>query len=91
MKKNPITAITIILFIVSLFLFFYTKTSPFKERYKELDKEMKTLKSENDSLKSEIFVKDITIGRYEHIMDMFETELDSTCKKKVDEIISQTE
>ena len=49
------------------------------------------IKNECDSLKSEIFTKDIEIGRYEHILDLLDTELDADCKTKVDELKSQTE
>jgi hypothetical protein len=49
------------------------------------------IKKECDSLKSEIFTKDIQIGRYEHIFDLLDTELDVDCKTKVDELKGQTE
>lgn len=50
-----------------------------------------TIKNECDSLKSEMLTKDIQIGRYEHILDLLDTELDIDCKEKVDYLKSQTE
>jgi hypothetical protein len=47
--------------------------------------------NERDSLKSEIFAKDIQIGQYEHIMDLLDNELDTDCKAKVEELKGQTE
>lgn len=47
--------------------------------------------SERDSLKNEMFVKDIEIGRYEHMLDLFESEFDSTCKEKMYELMNETE
>jgi hypothetical protein len=49
------------------------------------------IKNERDSLQSEMFTKDIQIGRYEHIMDLLDNELDAECKTKVDELKGQTE
>lgn len=40
-----------------------------------------------DSLKQEIFIKDIDLGRYEYIID----NLDSTTKLTIDSMLSQTE
>ena len=52
---------------------------------------IETIKHERDSLQSEMFTKDIQIGRYEHIMDLLDTELDADCKAKVDDLKLQTE
>jgi len=49
------------------------------------------IKNECDSLKSEIFTKDIQIGSYSHILDLLDTELDTDCKLKVDELKKQVE
>jgi hypothetical protein len=40
-----------------------------------------------DSLKAEIFAKDIELGRYEYIMD----NLDSTTRENIDSMLSETE
>jgi hypothetical protein len=40
-----------------------------------------------DSLKQEIFIKDIDLGRYEYVMD----NLDSATREKVNAILSETE
>ena len=49
------------------------------------------IRNERDSLKSEIFTKDIEIGSYSHILDLLDTELDADCKAKVDELKGQVE
>lgn len=49
------------------------------------------IRNERDSLKSEIFTKDIEIGSYNHILDLLDTELDPDCKAKVDELKGQVE
>ena len=65
-----------------------------KEQIKNLQQEnskVELIKHERDSLQSEMFTKDIQIGRYEHILDLLETELDADCKAKVDDLKLQTE
>ena len=52
---------------------------------------LKSQERKCDSLVQEIYVKDIQIGRYEHIMDLIDTELDTICKEKVYEIKNKTE
>jgi hypothetical protein len=49
------------------------------------------IRNERDSLKSEIFTKDIEIGSYSHILDLLDTELDPDCKAKVEELKKQVE
>jgi hypothetical protein len=39
-----------------------------------------------DSLKSEIFVKEIEVGRYEVIFDRAEAEMTPECKEELEEI-----
>ena len=55
------------------------------------NKSIQVIKNERDSLKQEIFVKDIEIGSYTHILDLLDTELDADCKAKVDELKKQVE
>ena len=43
--------------------------------------------SEIDSLKAEIFVKQLEVQRYEYVLD----QLDTNCKKMADSILSNTE
>ena len=65
-----------------------------KEQIKNLQQEnskVELIKHERDSLQSEMFTKDIQIGRYEHILDLLDTELDADCKAKVDDLKLQTE
>jgi len=44
------------------------------------------LKNQVDSLNSEIFVKDIEIGRYEVIFDRAEGEMSPECKEELESI-----
>ena len=46
-----------------------------------------TKPSEIDSLKAEIFVKQLEVQRYEYILE----QLDSNCKQMADSIMSNTE
>jgi hypothetical protein len=55
------------------------------------NKSIQIIKNERDSLKQEIFVKDIEIGSYTHILDLIDTELDPDCKAKVEKLKNQVE
>jgi len=62
------------------------------------NKEINNLKITNDSLvkivdslKSDIFVKDIEIGRYEYILDRAEDEMSPKCKQELEKIYGETE
>ena len=44
-----------------------------------------------DSLRSEMFVKDINISRYEFIMDRATGELNPECKEQIEKIVNETE
>ena len=44
-----------------------------------------------DSLKSDIFVKDIDLGRYEYMLDRAEDEMSPDCKKQLEKIYGETE
>jgi len=62
------------------------------------NKEIKNLKIINDSLikvvdslKSDIFVKDIDLGRYEYMFDRAEDEMSPDCKKQLEKIYGETE
>ena len=88
--KKYIGAVLSLASVGMLFYILFTQ----KEQIKNLKKENSNvviIKKECDSLKSEIFTKDIQIGRYEHIFDLLDTELDVDCKAKVDELKGQTE
>jgi len=58
---------------------------------KELKIETDSLKKQVDSLTSEMFVKDIQIGRYEYIMDRAQAEMTPDCKEELETILKQTE
>jgi len=69
-----------------------------RQQYKKinsLNKELKiqtdSLKKQVDSLTSEMFVKDIQIGRYEYIMDRAQGEMSPECKEELETILKQTE
>jgi uncharacterized protein YlbG (UPF0298 family) len=69
-----------------------------RQQYKKiysLNKELKiktdSLKKQVDSLTSEMFVKDIQIGRYEYIMDRAQAEMTPDCKEELETILKQTE
>ena len=69
-----------------------------RQQYKKiysLNKELKiktdSLKKQVDSLTSEMFVKDIQIGRYEYIMDRAQAEMTPNCKEELETILKQTE
>ena len=56
-----------LIFVVSLLACFFIQRQQIKKLNK-LKNDFETLSKQNDSLKSEMFVKDIQIGRYEYIM-----------------------
>lgn len=49
------------------------------------------LKHKVDSLTMEMFVKDINLGRFEHVLDRAEAEMSPDCKQELETILSQTE
>ena len=88
--KKYINAVLSLASIGMLFYIIYNQ----REQIKVLKAENSNaiiIKTECDSLQSEIIAKDIDIGRYEHILDLIDTELDNDCKAKVDELKLQTE
>lgn len=73
-----------------LFYIIYNQREQIKT-FKQENSKVELIKHERDSLQSKMFEKDIQIGRYEHILDMLDTELDADCKAKVDDLKLQTE
>jgi hypothetical protein len=49
------------------------------------------MKNKMDSLKMEMFVKDIDLGRFEHVLNRAESEMSPECKEELETILSQTE
>lgn len=88
--KKYINAVLSLASVGMLFYIIYNQREQIKTFKKENSK-VELIKHECDSLQSEIFTKDIQIGRYEHIMDLLDTELDADCKAKVDDLKLQTE
>lgn len=92
MKKIIIGLVIICLGINLYFLTLVNK------RNTTTTKEINQLKTTNDSLvkvidsiKSDIFVKDIQLGRYEYILDRAEDEMSSKCRKELETIYGETE
>ena len=70
--------------VIILFSIFYFSLSKNADVIKaEADRKI----TEIDSLKAEIFVKQLEVLRYEYILD----QLDSNCKQVADSIMSNTE
>ena len=88
--KKYVSAILTISSIGMLFYILFNQKQQI-ENLKIENSKVEVIKHERDSLSAEIFTKDIQIGRYEHILDLLDTELDADCKAKVDELKSQTE
>ena len=96
MKKfiNPILRVTTVIMLLSLIYHQHNQIRNLKkENYKVLTitHQYDSLKAECDSLRGEIFVKDIDLGRYHMIIDNLEVELDIQCKETLDRVLSQTE
>jgi len=79
-----------LIFVVSLLACFFIQRQQIKKLNK-LKNDFETLSKQNDSLKSEMFVKDIQIGRYEYIMGRAEAEMTPDCKEELESILKQTE
>lgn len=88
--KKYITAALSLASVGMLFYIIHNQRDQIKNLKLE-NENVVTIKNESDSLKSEMLTKDIQIGRYEHILDLLDTELDIDCKEKVDYLKSQTE
>jgi energy-converting hydrogenase Eha subunit H len=60
--------VVVSLIAITLYIYLSKKECQLKEKTKELDNKIKII----DSLNSEIFVKEIDIGRYEYMMSLVE-------------------
>ena len=74
----------------ALLFVIYSQNNEIKQ-LKTDNESIEVIKNERDSLKQEIFVKDIEIGSYTHILDLLDTELDVDCKAKVEKLKNQVE
>lgn len=74
--------IVIFLFLLQIVLIFVMSI-----KHKELVYEYAETSKIIDSLKQEILVKDIELGRYEYTYE----NIDSTCQEKIDSIYKNTE
>lgn len=88
--KQYINAVLSLASVGMLFYIIYNQREQIKT-FKEENSKVELIKHDRDSLQSEMFTKDIQIGRYEHILDLLDTELDADCKAKVDDLKLQTE
>jgi len=62
-----------------------------EDRMLEVKYQYDSLKSECDSLRGELLVKDIDLGRYHMVLDNLEIELPIECKETLNKILSQIE
>jgi len=60
--------VVISLISITLYIYLSKKEYQLKEKTKELNNKIKII----DSLNSELFIKEIDIGRYEHMMNLVE-------------------
>ena len=74
----------------ALLIVIYNQNKQIKQLQSD-NESIDVIRNERDSLKSEIFTKDIEIGSYSHILDLLDTELDPDCKAKVEELKKQVE
>jgi hypothetical protein len=74
----------------ALLFVIYSQNNEIKQ-LKTDNESIEVIKNERDSLKQEIFVKDIEIGSYTHTLDLIDTELDADCKAKVEKLKNQVE
>lgn len=81
----------LLLFIVLSFLSCFFIQRRLIKKNNKIKADIELISKQNDSLKSEIFVKDIQIGRYEYIMGRAEAEMSPDCKEELEAILKQTE
>jgi hypothetical protein len=91
--KNIIIALVIVSLGINMYIPFFIK-----ERNHIINKKNTDLKITNDSLlitidslKGEIFTKDIDLGRYEYMLDRAEDEMSPDCRKQLEKIYGETE
>lgn len=91
--KNIIIVLLIVSFLgVICFPFLINKNNNInKEKISNLKITNDSLIKVVDSLKSNIFVKDINLGRYEYMLDRAEDEMSPDCKKQLEKIYGETE
>lgn len=73
-----------LIFIIAIFIIILTLIASSEYR---IQKTKENSQFQIDSLKQELFVKEIDLGRYEYIM----SNLDSITQKTMDSLFSQTE
>jgi len=99
MKNTRLTFAIVLVMIamISLVYSLYTQNETIKDLKKPSNEVVRLRDSlyqerkECDSLKSEIFVRDIDLMRYVYIFERAEEELTGNCRDQLDLIMSQTE
>jgi hypothetical protein len=81
-------SIIVTIFVIVMYHYALNRT---KNQLKSVQSELTIVKHENDSIRSEITIKDIEIGRYEYIFDRAQTEMSPDCQKELEDIWKQTE
>ena len=81
---NPI--ITVIICLASLYVILNQN-----KQIKSVESKLQTIQYERDSLRYEMFSKDIEVGRYEVILDRAEAEMSPDCKQELEKILHETE
>jgi len=96
MKNITLTVVTVFI-MLSLVSSLYIQSRTIKDLKKpsneivRLRDSLYQVRKEYDSVKSEMFVRDIDLMRYEYIFERMNTELTGKCKDQLDLIMSQTE
>lgn len=86
MKKDSIPLIIGIV-ILLIYSFMLNEITNQKTKIKELETKLTQSQAIQDSIKQEMFVMDIDLGRYEFVIE----SLDTNCKEKALNILSNTE
>jgi hypothetical protein len=81
-----LTNVRIHFVIMSLIsIFFFIQNSKLKQRINLMDNDLSKKNRVIDSLKSEILVKDIDIGRYDYILELIKQENPQVLEKVIHE------
>ena len=86
MKKYINSILGVVTSAVLLFIIYHQKND-----IKESNRKYEIIQLRYDSLKSEMFTKDIQIGRFEIILDRAQGEMSPDCKEEFEKILHETE
>jgi hypothetical protein len=85
--KNDSIPLIIGIVILLTYSFMLNEITNQKTKIKELETKLTQSQAIQDSIKEEMFVMDIDLGRYEFVIE----SLDTNCKEKALNILSNTE